>query len=47
VTVPCGPGTAVLNHLAVGMPALADGWDLFGGALGGTWAYVDDSPGYW
>jgi methylmalonyl-CoA/ethylmalonyl-CoA epimerase len=39
--------TAVLDHLAIGTPALADGWDLFGGVLGGTWAYGADSPGYW
>jgi methylmalonyl-CoA/ethylmalonyl-CoA epimerase len=39
--------TAVLDHLAVGTPALADGWELFGGILGGTWVYGGDSPGYW
>jgi len=39
--------TAVLDHLAVGTSALTDGWDLFGGVLGGTWAYGGDSPGYW
>src|ERR1700726_3894874 len=39
--------TVVLDHLAVGTPALADGWELFGGVLGGTWAYGGDSPGYW
>jgi methylmalonyl-CoA/ethylmalonyl-CoA epimerase len=39
--------TAVLDHLAVGTPALADGWDLFGGVLGGRWAYGGNSPGYW
>jgi methylmalonyl-CoA/ethylmalonyl-CoA epimerase len=39
--------TAVLDHLAIGTPALADGWELFGGVLGGTWAYGLDSPGYW
>ncbi len=39
--------TAVLDHLAIGTPALTDGWDLFGGVLGGTWAYSGDSPGYW
>jgi methylmalonyl-CoA/ethylmalonyl-CoA epimerase len=38
---------ADLDHLAIATPALADGWDLFGGVLGGTWAYGDDSPGYW
>jgi methylmalonyl-CoA/ethylmalonyl-CoA epimerase len=39
--------TAVLDHLAIGTSALTDGWDLFGGVLGGTWAYGGDSPGYW
>jgi methylmalonyl-CoA/ethylmalonyl-CoA epimerase len=39
--------TAVLDHLAIGTSALTDGWDLFGGVLGGTWVYGDDSPGYW
>jgi methylmalonyl-CoA/ethylmalonyl-CoA epimerase len=39
--------TAVLDHLAIGTPVLTDGWDLFGGVLGGTWVYGDDSPGYW
>jgi hypothetical protein len=38
---------ADLDHLAIATPALSDGWDLFGGVLGGTWAYGDDSPGYW
>src|SRR5215469_7791934 len=39
--------TVILDHLAIGTPALADGWDLFTGVLGGTWAYGDDSPGFW
>ena len=39
--------TAVLDHLAIGTLALTDGWDLFGGVLGGTWAYGGGSPGYW
>jgi methylmalonyl-CoA/ethylmalonyl-CoA epimerase len=39
--------TATLDHLAIGTATLADGWDLFGGILGGTWAYGGDSPGYW
>ena len=38
---------ATLDHLAIGTPALADGWELFGGVLGGRWAYGGDSPGYW
>jgi methylmalonyl-CoA/ethylmalonyl-CoA epimerase len=37
----------VLDHFAIGTARLADGWDLFGGVLGGTWAYGGDSPGYW
>jgi len=37
----------VLDHLAIGTPALTDGWELFGGVLGGTWAYGGDSPGFW
>jgi methylmalonyl-CoA/ethylmalonyl-CoA epimerase len=39
--------TAVLDHLAIGTPALTDGWELFGGLLGGTWAYGGDSRGFW
>ena len=39
--------TAVLDHLAIGTPTLTDGWELFGGVLGGTWVYGDYSPGYW
>jgi methylmalonyl-CoA/ethylmalonyl-CoA epimerase len=39
--------TAILDHLAVGTPALPGGWELFSGVLGGTWAYGGDSPGYW
>jgi methylmalonyl-CoA/ethylmalonyl-CoA epimerase len=39
--------SAVLDHLAIGTPNLTDGWDLFGGVLGGTWAYGANSPGYW
>jgi len=39
--------TAVLDHLAIGTPALTDGWELFGGVLGGTWLYGMDSPGFW
>lgn len=38
--------TATLDHLAIGTPALTDGWDLFGGVLGGNWAYGGDSPGF-
>jgi len=39
--------TTDLDHLAIGTQTLTDGWDLFSGVLGGTWAYGDDSPGYW
>ena len=39
--------TTILDHLAVGTPDLAVGWDLFTGVLGGTWAYGGDSPGFW
>jgi methylmalonyl-CoA/ethylmalonyl-CoA epimerase len=39
--------TTVLDHLAIGTPALTDGWELFGGVLGGRWVYGMDSPGYW
>jgi methylmalonyl-CoA/ethylmalonyl-CoA epimerase len=39
--------TAILDHLAVGTPDLAPGWELFAGVLGGTWAYGGDSPGFW
>jgi methylmalonyl-CoA/ethylmalonyl-CoA epimerase len=39
--------TVILDHLAIGTPNLTDGWDLFGGLLGGTWVYGLDSPGYW
>ena len=39
--------TTILDHLAVGTPALSGGWELFADVLGGTWAYGGDSPGYW
>lgn len=39
--------TVILDHLAIGTPALSDGWELFGGVLGGAWAYGADSPGFW
>ena len=38
---------AVLDHLAIAAPALADGWELFGGVLGGRFAYGGDSAGFW
>jgi methylmalonyl-CoA/ethylmalonyl-CoA epimerase len=37
----------VFDHVAIGTSVLADGWELFGGILGGTWGYGGDSPGYW
>ncbi len=37
----------ILDHVAVGTRALTDGWDLFGGLLGGSWVYGGDSPGFW
>jgi methylmalonyl-CoA/ethylmalonyl-CoA epimerase len=37
----------VLDHVSVGTRELADGWELFGGLLGGTWVYGGDSPGFW
>lgn len=37
----------IFDHVAIGTHALADGWQLFGGLLGGTWVYGGDSPGYW
>jgi methylmalonyl-CoA/ethylmalonyl-CoA epimerase len=39
--------TAILDHLAIGTPSLSDGWELFGGILGGTWAYGGNAPGFW
>jgi methylmalonyl-CoA/ethylmalonyl-CoA epimerase len=38
---------AVLDHVAVGTGTLADGWELFGGLLGGAWAYGGHSRGFW
>jgi methylmalonyl-CoA/ethylmalonyl-CoA epimerase len=37
----------VLDHVAIGTRVVADGWELFGGVLGGAWAYGGDSPGFW
>jgi methylmalonyl-CoA/ethylmalonyl-CoA epimerase len=37
----------ILDHVAIGTRALSDGWDLFGGLLGGCWVYGGDLPGYW
>ncbi len=38
---------AILDHVAIGTGVLTDGWQLFGGLLGGTWTYGGDSPGFW
>ena len=38
---------AVLDHVAVGTSTRGDGWELFGGLLGGAWAYGGNSPGFW
>lgn len=38
---------AVLDHVAVAAPELTDGWELFGGLLGGSWVYGGNSPGFW
>ncbi len=50
----CAPGNPrstrpaiVLDHVAVGAGSLAHGWELFGGLLGGSWAYGGNSPGFW
>lgn len=43
----CPVSTIALDHVAVATRSLTDGWDLFGGLLGGRWAYGGDSPGYW
>jgi methylmalonyl-CoA/ethylmalonyl-CoA epimerase len=37
----------IFDHVAIGTRTLADGWQLFGSVLGGTWVYGGDSPGYW
>jgi methylmalonyl-CoA/ethylmalonyl-CoA epimerase len=37
----------VLDHVAVGASSLTHGWELFGGLLGGSWAYGGQSPGFW
>jgi methylmalonyl-CoA/ethylmalonyl-CoA epimerase len=38
---------AILDHVAIAALELTDGWELFGGVLGGSWVYGDDSPGFW
>jgi catechol 2,3-dioxygenase-like lactoylglutathione lyase family enzyme len=37
----------VFDHVSIGTRVLADGWELFGGLLGGTWVYGGDSAGFW
>jgi methylmalonyl-CoA/ethylmalonyl-CoA epimerase len=37
----------VLDHVAVATRVLTDGWDLFGGVLGGEWAYGGNDAGFW
>jgi methylmalonyl-CoA/ethylmalonyl-CoA epimerase len=44
---PGGGAKPVLDHGAIGTRTLADGWDLFGGLLGGSWVYGGDSRGFW
>jgi hypothetical protein len=39
--------STVLDHVSIGTRALADGWELFCGLLGGRWLYGGDSPGFW
>jgi methylmalonyl-CoA/ethylmalonyl-CoA epimerase len=39
--------TTVLDHVAVATHVLPDGWQLFGGVLGGSWVYGGNDPGYW
>jgi methylmalonyl-CoA/ethylmalonyl-CoA epimerase len=47
LTRPGGAARPVLDHVAIGTRTLADGWDLFGGLLGGSWVYGGNSPGFW
>jgi methylmalonyl-CoA/ethylmalonyl-CoA epimerase len=51
VCVPVSPHDTrpaiVLDHVAVGASSLRHGWELFGGLLGGSWAYGGHSPGFW
>jgi methylmalonyl-CoA/ethylmalonyl-CoA epimerase len=37
----------VLDHVAIGTSELTDGWELFGGVLGGSWVYGGDATGFW
>ncbi len=38
---------ALFDHVAIGTRDLLHGWNLFGGLLGGRWAYGGTSPGFW
>jgi methylmalonyl-CoA/ethylmalonyl-CoA epimerase len=37
----------VFDHVAVGTRALTDGWELFGGLLGGRWVSGGNDAGFW
>jgi len=37
----------VLDHVAVATRTLRDGWELFGGVLGGSWAAGGNDAGFW
>jgi hypothetical protein len=37
----------ILDYVSIATRGLADGWELFGGLLGGSWVYGGDSPGFW
>src|ERR1700733_12908149 len=39
--------TAILDHFAIATPGAGRRLGLFAGVLGGTWAFGDDSPGFW
>jgi hypothetical protein len=39
--------STVLDHVAVATGDLQHGWDLFGGLLGGGWAYGGNDSGFW
>jgi methylmalonyl-CoA/ethylmalonyl-CoA epimerase len=39
--------TTILDHVAVATRTLTDGWDLFSGVLGGSWAYGGNDSGFW
>lgn len=37
----------VLDHVAIGTREVADGWELFGGVLGGSWVCGGESGFWW